>query len=56
MASTATASIVGSNRTSSDGGSGKDGCSDDMPSAEGRRYIEKPLYYGCRQEGKKKLL
>jgi len=56
MASTATALTVCSNRTSSNGGSGKDGCSDDMPSAESRRYIEKLLCYGCEQKREKKLL
>ena len=38
---------VGDNRACSDGGSGKDRYSDDMPSAESREYTKKPLYYGC---------
>ena len=31
--------------------SGEDGYSNNISSAEGRRYIKKPLCYGCRQEG-----
>jgi len=37
--------------TSANGESRKNGCSDDTPSVEGRRYTKKPLCYGCGQEG-----
>ena len=37
--------------TSFNRGNGEDGYSDNIPSAEGRGYIKKPLCYGCRQEG-----
>jgi len=45
------ASIADDNRVCSNGGSGKDRCSDDMLSTEGRRYTKKLLCYGCGQEG-----
>jgi len=44
-------SIADDNRVCSNGGSGKDRCSDDMLSTEGRGYTKKPLCYGCGQEG-----
>ena len=42
------ASSVGDNRTRSNGESGKDKCSNDMLSTEGRGCSKKPLYYGHR--------
>ena len=47
---------AGDNRACSDGGSGKDRHSDNIPSAEGRGCTKKPLHYGCGQEGEQKLL
>jgi len=44
------ASTVGNNKAYSNGGSGKDGYSDDTLSAKSRGYAKKPLCYGCGQE------
>jgi len=44
------ATSVDNNRTHSNGGSRKDGCSDDMPSAKGKGYTKKPLCYEDGQE------
>jgi len=46
------ASSVGNNRACSDGGSGKNRCGNDTPSAEGKGHTKKPLCYGCEQEEK----
>jgi len=48
---TGNAILVSNNRTCSNGGSRKDRCSDDMPSAKDRGYTKKPLCYRGRQEG-----
>ena len=47
---------AGDNRACSNGGSGKDRHSNDIPSAEDRRCTNKPLYYGCGQEREQELL
>ena len=47
---------AGDNRACSDGGSGKDKHSDDIPSVESRGCTKKPLHYRCGQEGEQELL
>ena len=43
-------STKGSNKTSSDGGSGENECGDGMPSTEGRVCAMKPICHGNEQE------
>ena len=49
------ASTAGSNRAYSNGGGGKDKCSDGMPQSESRMGSIKPICHGYRQ-GKSELL
>ena len=47
---------AGNNRACSNGRNREDKCSNDASSTDNRICSKKPICYGCRQEGEKKLL